>query len=280
MEGHGAAGDVRLVLTDVDGTILPYDREVVSDACLAAFHEALDAGIRVGPASGRGAARVPEVFGGDGRCCATMLASNGMQVCLDGELVHEEHIGRDALVHLAGVVAELEVPGCGMVCFDGPRALVVAGEVADLTRSFRSYASTARPVDEVPRFPVVKANVFTPPDRAVTARVVELLRRRVPEIDYSLPMPGFVNTTPTGWSKASAVDVLARELGIGLDQVVVFGDSGNDLEMLAHVPNSAAVAGATPEAAAAARWHVGRCEDDAVPRAISELARGRWPFSA
>ena len=121
--------------------------------------------------------------------------------------------------------------------------------------------------------------MFTPVVLERTQQVIEVLRREVPQVDYSLPMPGFINTTPHGWSKASAVDVLAGRLGISLDQVVVFGDSGNDLEMLRHVPNSVAVANATPEAKAAARWHIGECADDAVAHAIAAVARGEWPFT-
>ncbi|MGE9910686.1 HAD family hydrolase [Atopobiaceae bacterium SGI.236] len=269
--------DIRLILTDVDGTILPADRDEASPTCVAAFHAALEAGIHVGAASGRGATRVPQVFGGDKACCRTLLAANGMQVYLDDELVHEATIDHDALLAIADVTRGME--GCGLICFDGPQALVVTGRVEDLRKSFRIYAKTACAASDVPGFPVVKANVFTPVDLERTQQVIEVLRREVPQVDYSLPMPGFINTTPHGWSKASAVDVLAGRLGISLDQVVVFGDSGNDLEMLRHVPNSVAVANATPEAKAAARWHIGECADDAVAHAIAAIARGEWPFT-
>ena len=60
----------------------------------------------------------------------------------------------------------------------------------------------------------------------------------------------------------------------------MFGDAGNDLAMFEVVGHPVAVAGATPEAAAAARWHIGRCEDDAVAQAIEALAAGDWPFTA
>jgi hydroxymethylpyrimidine pyrophosphatase-like HAD family hydrolase len=85
---------------------------------------------------------------------------------------------------------------------------------------------------------------------------------------------------PAGWSKATGVALLAERMGIGLDQVVVFGDAGNDLPMFEAVPNSVAVANATDEAAAAARWHIGRCEDDAVALAIEALVAGEWPFES
>ena len=90
--------------------------------------------------------------------------------------------------------------------------------------------------------------------------------------------PGCIDFTTRGCNKATAIKWLCDELGIGLDEVVVFGDENNDLAMLSFVPNSVAVENASPEAAAAARWHIGSVDDDAVPDAIDQLAAGRWPF--
>lgn len=274
---HAARKPIKLILSDIDGTLLPYDQTVVSQACRAAFHAALDAGIRVGPASGRAKARVIPVFGGDEACCQTMLATNGMEIYLDGRLVHRSYLERETIVELAQAVHGVE--GSGLVCFDGAQALVVEGTVEDLAKSFAAYAPTARCVDEVPHKPIVKTNVFTPVDLETTQHMLERLREQVPQIDYSLPQPGFVNMTPRGWNKGAAVELLCREMGIDIDQVVVFGDAGNDVEMLSAVPNSVAVADASPDAKEAARWHIGAVEDDAVPAAIVALARGDWPFT-
>ena len=49
--------------------------------------------------------------------------------------------------------------------------------------------------------------------------------------------------------------------------------------MFRAVTHSAAVAGATPEAAAEARYHIGACEDDAVAAAVEALVAGEWPFT-
>ena len=59
---------------------------------------------------------------------------------------------------------------------------------------------------------------------------------------------------------------------------MVFGDAGNDLAMFDAVENAVAVANATPEAAVAARWHIGACADDAVAQIIEQVAAGEWPF--
>ncbi len=269
--------DVRLILTDIDGTILPYGRRVVSERTRAAFHAALAAGIRIGPASGRGFSHIPASFDGDAACSATCLATNGMQVFLDGALVHQELLPREPLVRMGELLRA--VPHAGLICFEDGVPLMVTGDVADLEESFELYAREALDVDAVPDHGIEKANVFVNGDLEATRRVLDDLAAQVDGIGLNLPMAGFINVTPVGWSKASGIDVLCARLGIGLDQVVVFGDGGNDVEMLAHVPNSVAVAGAAPEAAAAARWHIGPCEEEAVTAAVESLVAGAWPFS-
>lgn len=267
---------IRLILTDIDGTILPYGQRIVSERVRAAFHMAMDAGIRVGPASGRGFSHVPSSFGGDAACTATCLANNGMQVYLDGSLVHQAFLPSEVLARVAGMLADL--PHTGLICFEEGVPLLVAGDVEDLEKSFPQYAHEAQLVDAVPDHPIEKANVFVGGSMAYTYEVLEALQPQIAELDLNVPMAGFINFTPVGWSKASGIDVLCDALSIGLDQVVVFGDGGNDVEMLAHVPNSAAVADAEPAATKAAHWHIGRCEDEAVAAAIEALAAGDWPF--
>lgn len=268
--------DIRLILTDIDGTILPYGKDQVSERTRAAFHAALDAGIHVGPASGRGFSYIPRSFGGDAACSATCLATNGMQVYLDGDLVHQQFLPRACIVRIAELVRDL--PHAGLLCFEDGVPVLVEGDVADLALSFPAYARACEFAGTVPPHDVEKANVFVGAGMDETRAVFECLAERVEGVGLNLPMAGFLNVTPVGWSKASGIDVLCERLGIGLDQVIVFGDGGNDVEMLEHVPNSVAVAGAASEAAAAARWHIGHCEDDAVAAAIEALVAGEWPF--
>lgn len=267
---------IKLILSDIDGTMLPYGQRVVSPRVIAAFHAAMDAGIHIGPASGRGISHVVPTFAGDDACVATALGTNGMQVYLDGTLIHEEHLDHDALEHVTEVIHGMD--GVGAIVFKGGTPLLVEGTREDLAQSFPIYAEQAVDHVGIPDFPIVKLNVFNAGGMEVTRSVFETVVREVPELDFNIPMPGFLNLTPPGYSKASGIDILCEALGIGLDQVVTFGDGGNDLEMIAHVPNGVAVAGAVPEVAAAAHWHIGPCEDESVPAAIEALAAGQWPF--
>ena len=268
--------NIKLVLTDIDGTILPYGQTCVSERARAAFHMAQAAGIHIGPASGRGFSHIPASFAQDVSCCETCLANNGMQVYLDGNVVHEARIPRDVAVRLAELTESIE--RTGVICFEDGIPLLVTGEVEDLAQSFPTYAAQAVRVTEVPDHDIEKVNVFIAGNMAYTKAVKERIAPAIAGVDINIPMAGFLNFTPAGWSKASGIDVLCEALGIRLDQVVVFGDGGNDVEMLAHVPNSVAVEGASAEAYAAARWHIGTCEDESVIAAIEALAAGEWPF--
>ena len=270
---------IKLILTDIDGTILPKGQKVVSEKMLAAIHAAIDAGLPVGVATGRAVSGALPTVGGDTACVQTALAPNGMQVYLNGDLIHEEYLDHDELLKVADAVRA--IPGAGLICFGGPtlkEVHLVVGTVEGLRKSFPAYADLAIPANDVPSFPIVKANVYTPTDREATQEVLDTLRAAVPGIGFNLPMPGFLNIVPLGYSKADGVRILCEALGIGTDEVVVFGDGGNDLEMLGAVENSVAVANATPEVLAAARWHIGSCADEAVADVMSALAAGEWPF--
>jgi Cof subfamily protein (haloacid dehalogenase superfamily) len=271
---------IKLILSDIDGTILPFGQRVVSQRVIDSFHAALRTGIHVGPASGRGISHVVPSFGGDEACVATALGTNGMQVYLDGELIHEEYLDHDELVNIADVVRE--VPGAGAICFGGPQVnevYLVAGTVEDLAPVFPAYASKAKPADAVPDFPIVKSNVFINGDMAATRDLIALLREKVPGIGFNVPMAGFLNVVPLGYSKATGIDYLCEAMGITTDEVMVFGDGGNDLEMIEHVPNSVAVSNAAPEVLAAARYHIGACADEAVADVMLALAADTDPFA-
>ena len=267
---------VKLILTDIDGTILPAGEKTVSPRTVAAIHAALDAGIAVGPASGRGYAWIPDFFGGDAACCATALATNGLQVYVGGEKVMEQTLDRGALERLRAIVSE--TPHAGLACFDGLTPLVAAGTRDDLTRAFPVYGARCVELGRLPDFAVVKANVFSGAGSDAMADLVARLNAEIAAFDVDRAMPAYSNVMPRGWNKGSAVRWLVERLGVGLDEVVVFGDANNDLPMFSVVPNSVAVSGASAEVLAAARWHIGACEDDAVAGVIEALARGEWPF--
>lgn len=268
---------VKLILTDIDGTILPYGHMRVSERTVAAIHAALDAGIVAGPASGRFHSWIPAFFGGDEACCATAIAANGMQVYHAGEMVLERTIDPDALRRAAAVLRE--VPGTGLIVFRDGSPHLVQGDREDLSVAFPRYARECLDAEGLPDAPVPKANIFVKGSLNDTRALVARLNREVDGLDFDVPQEMFCNVMPGGWNKGAAFAWLLDYLGISRDEAVVFGDAGNDVALFEQAEHSVAVAGALPEAVAAARWHIGTCEDDAVAEAIEALVAGEWPFT-
>lgn len=267
---------MRLILADIDRTIMPFGDTVVPARVREAFRAAVEAGCAVGPCSGRGRDWISILFDGDEPCYQTNIATNGLQVSYGGELVLERHIPAELVARMAALTSE--VPRAGLVWFDGAAPKVVVGDMEDLKVAFPRYGACGV-YESLPGHDLVKANAFVAGDDAATRELAELLTREIPELDFDVPQRGFVNTMPAGWNKGAAVLWLADYLGVASQDVFVFGDAENDLSMLRAVENSVAVANAAPEAAAAARWHIGACEDFAVADAVEALASGDFPFT-
>ena len=77
--------------------------------------------------------------------------------------------------------------------------------------------------------------------------------------------------TAAGVNKGTAVQALSARLGLGPEQVMAFGDAGNDLEMLAWAGWSFAMANASAEAKKAARYETGSNAEGGVGMAVE-----RW----
>lgn len=275
---HGDAPTIKLILTDIDDTVMPRGMTAVSERTVRAFRAARDAGITVGPSSGRGRAQIAPFFRNDEACFSTAITTNGLEIYAAGEKIAEHRLPTASLEQALSLVSAS--PRTGMLYFEGSQPYLVVGDREVLGLTMPGYAARCIDADGLPATPVLKANIFLDADFDETAAFAAMLNERVDGLDFDVPLPGYLNIMPSGWNKGSAVLALCEHLGIGTDEVAVFGDAGNDLAMFHVVENPVAVANATPEAAAAARWHIGACADDAVAASIEALAAGEWPFIA
>lgn len=268
---------IKLVLTDLDNTLVPFGREEVSDRAMAAIHALAEQGIRFGPASGRALGSLRRFFRFDDACTDTAVASNGLEVYADGRLVAAWEFDRSVLARALAAVRRL--PSAALVVEDPddetePPVLVGLGDVRyALLDEPLVFPHGYRVADEVPEGVRLTKVSFCYDAAHVSREEMEAaIAESAPELDPRKSINDWFDVAPTGWSKANGVRALAAALGVPLDDVVVFGDNLNDLEMLELVPHSVAVANAVPCAAAAARHHVGASADDAVAAAMEQIA--------
>lgn len=275
---------IRLVLTDMDGTLLPAGWNQVSPLAMQAIRELDELGILFGPASGRDIDDVASFFGFDMENVGVALLSNGQKIRIGGELVRTVPYDRSALERLR--VLCQETPGLVLSFPVEGQATLVMGSASGRVGEFPEnwFPVSTRAVDELPDFEIAKAGVAFFGDEGRCSELMELFAEKVPEIRFVSPITGWFDLIEPSCSKAEGIEWLCRRFGIGLDEVCVFGDSDNDLEMIELVPCSVVVADASPCAAAAARWHIGAAADDSVAHALLEIAaaarEGRMPSFA
>jgi Cof subfamily protein (haloacid dehalogenase superfamily) len=270
-------GVIRLIATDLDGTLLRSDNSV-SERTRAALRAADDAGLLIAFVTGRPTRWLDEVVETTGHL--------GVAVGANGAVLYDLATGTVLSVHQLGVgqlgalTAELRA------AFP---AVQFAGEYGD---SFAAEPGYVHDWDINPRVdrqgrpipPPVVADLAT----VISRPVVKLLAKdRGADADAFLESAesliagrasvthsssfGLLEIAAPGVTKASGLAELAASHGISAAEVVAIGDMPNDVPMLHWAGTSYAVANAHPAAIAAAGAVVGSNEDDAVAVLIESL---------
>ncbi len=270
---------IKLALTDLDNTLIPLGQSSASVYARQAIHDALDAGMYVGPVSGRVPAAMRWMFAGDERCYATGAFINGQQIYVNGELVREQVIDGTLLEEVGRFLCDWEGVALALCDItkvsgisDGAISYVGATE-AELVRHRAFFGTDYQLLPHVDRPSYVKTNLRCDLPGDQVAKLQKELKSHFDELEFVLPMNGgqFIDVLPAGWDKGKAVLFLMEYLGLTPDEVIVFGDSDNDRAMFAAVPNSVTVANAVPEVCAASRWHIGPCANDSVADALCDI---------
>lgn len=267
---------IKLVLCDVDNTLVPFDERPVAAVTTDAIRELRAAGVHFGLATGRDAAELERIFAGDVAAFKTGVLSNGKRVFVDGELRSLTLIEHEGFARLAEEMRTIErTMLCGYPLNNNAHNPVwcFGANEQDVANFSRDFEFEGIMLDEVPDEPIIGATIACADSQECLDQIKERFKQLVPQFDYVQPVPHWCDILPAGLNKATALDILLRELSIGLDEVVFFGDADNDVGLLQRVPNSVAVANATPAAAASARWHIGASGDHAVADALLDVAQ-------
>ena len=267
---------IKLVLSDMDNTLIPLGEKRVSPRTIAAIHELMGTGVRFGPATGRDTVELLRFFDMDESCFQTGILSNGKRIRLDGSYVQMTLIPRDALERIDAALRP--EPGMFLVCYpEQTNLLYPAYGVGTTDDELAYYARRTRftgiAVDQIPNEDYIAATIACPEDPEHMERCRQIVADAAPDMRIASPISGWFDIMPQGVSKAAGLDVLLDALGITADEVVAFGDAENDLEILRKVRHSVAVANATDEVLATANYRVGAVTDEGVADALLEIAR-------
>lgn len=258
-----------LVALDVDGTIMSFDGRI-SDDVRTAVADLRAAGAHVVLATGRAVTGTLPVARQLGLDTGWVVCSNGavtarLDPALAGGWEPVDVVRFDPGPALRVLAAEM--PDVLVAVEDLGRGFLVSapfplGELDGEVRVVPLAELAARPATRV----VLRAPERGPEDfHALVERV------GLHEVSYAVGWSAWLDLTPAGVSKASALEELRRRLGVEPHTTVAVGDGGNDLEMLAWAARGVAMGHAAAEVRAVADEVTGTIDDDGLVPVLRSL---------
>jgi hydroxymethylpyrimidine pyrophosphatase-like HAD family hydrolase len=241
-----------LAAIDVDGTILDHDQKL-SERVRKAVRAVAESGIHVVIATGRSMHETLPVLDRLGLLTGWAVCSNGsvtlrLDPALPGGFEMCDVVTFDPTevitllrTHLPTALYAVEA-GTGEFLLTAP---FPPGELEGLhTRVVRDFDELlAQPVCRV----VVRSPEHTSEDFMSLTHAIGLHG-----VNYAVGWSAWLDLAPEGVSKASALEVVRRRLGVPAGATLAVGDGRNDVEMFGWAGRSVAMGNATPDVIAAA----------------------------
>lgn len=243
--------DVRLVVCDMDGTLLDEEGKI-PDKFWDLLDHMHDRGIVFAPASGRQYATLKKMFG-HADMITTYIAENGTLVVNEGEVVSTIPIVRDDFLQALDIIRAIDYRDAGVVV-GGVKHAYAERQDAPFVDKIHTYNRDLVIVDDLAEVDAefLKMAVFDF-DKA-SSQVEEELRALPSTSQIVISGEYWIDVMSAEGNKGKAVTDLQEYLGITERQTVVFGDYLNDLEMLDRARLSFAMENAHPDIRQRARY--------------------------
>lgn len=263
--------EIKLIVSDIDGTLLPYEHKVMPEEIYSLIEAVTAKGIRFMIASGRDAGSIKELFA-PVQDKISYISGNGA-IYVEGEEVlftqpfQQEYIRAflDSLVGDMNLLPVIMTEKEYYIVIDGSEnAIRMKREIARLKAGV-PYVEVASSQDI--KETICKLGVFQ--KRILEQEEVQQLRDKWPKLELVCGGGQWLDVTQQGTNKGSAIAKILDIYGLTTDNLMTFGDNENDLQMLEMAKYGYAVRTATPIAKQAAAF-----ECESVLEVLKELLAG------
>ncbi len=271
---------IRLVVTDLDRTLLRDDGSI-SDHTAQIFKKVKEKGILVAIATGRSAVEAEYAVNriNADRYIITYTGAKVLDMA-ENSSIYEQFLEEKTAVKLLRLLSEYERIFC--IVYASGRTLVLPGSfesMKDKTDHAEFFASAKKQLIDVSdpiqyieqtHIGVNKIFVMNLPEE----KIDEIWKRTVEDtddVDMMITSPLGIDFLKKGVNKGKGLNALISHLGIRRDEVMIFGDSGNDLDMFQEGFFKVAVKNASPQIIARADYVTRTNNDDGVAYALEKL---------
>lgn len=254
------------VFFDIDGTLVDERQEIFvpTDATKASIQKLKQNGYLVGIATGRAKCYLPNI-GIDFNCYVTC---NGAVAEIDGQVIHNESISKDKILHLCNYFAKNDI--------------AYATESREICRY--------NPAKEELLFSLLKTFNISPEafvpfsdnqcDAANEVIIAFDTEEQFASLQADLSDEYQIlrhhnhlsaDIMPVGMSKAVGINAIISAAGIDISDTYAFGDDLNDIEMLSAVGCGVAMTPHAEPLEAVAKMFTGSVKDEGITAALTKL---------
>lgn len=263
----------KLIALDMDGTLLREDK-TVSDRTKDAIRKAKEKGVHVVIATGRpidGVTKYLEeldMFGEEdyvlsyngGLVLKTKSKEVVSKIALNGKDLHYLHSISKKLGVNIHAFSEIH----GLITPKNSKYTEVEANINNIKITIDDYSA----IED--NHSIIKIMMIDEPE--VLQKAVDNLPKEVYE-KYTVvrSAPFFLEFLNKSVNKGTGVKLLAEHLGVKQEEVMTFGDAGNDLDMIKYAGMGVAMDNAFPEVKEEANYITDSNENDGVAKAIEKF---------
>lgn len=264
---------IELIVIDLDGTLLN-NKHQLSERNEKALKAAIEQGVKVVIATGKTRHSARDVIAKLALTTPGIYLQGLAIYDGDGHVIHEQRLDPELARQ---VITFAEDRGFDMIAYSGSKILVrqVTQRATELTEQYGEPAPEAIGAlqNVLGEMPINKLIAIRHGD----ARKIKALRWQLgKQLDgkgrlMQAMIPDMLEILPPNASKASALKVLLKQIGVNAENILAIGDGENDIEMLQMAGIGVAVGNAHQMLKDIADHVVGTNEEDGVAQALEQF---------
>lgn len=272
---------IKAVFFDIDGTLLN-DRKNVQKSTIKAIRNLKDQGILVGLATGRGPSFVQPFLENLGLDFA--VTYNGQYIYSRSEIIYTNQLSKTTvyrLIRYAGARRrEISLGtasgllGSGIIGLGTSRlgqivsSLVPRKWAKAIERSFKHFIRRIKP-QNIDSLMVILREPIYQVVLVATEGESERIQKQFPRVKLTRSSPYSMDVISEEQSKVKGIERVGQCYGFDLSEVIAFGDSDNDIEMLSQVGIGVAMGNASQQVKENARYTTADNNDDGISKALA-----------
>ncbi|MCC9694240.1 HAD-IIB family hydrolase [Streptococcus agalactiae] len=272
---------IKAVFFDIDGTLLN-DRKNVQKSTIKVIRNLKDKGILVGLATGRGPSFVQPFLENLGLDFA--VTYNGQYIYSRSEIIYTNQLSKTTvyrLIRYAGARRrEISLGtasgllGSGIIGLGTSRlgqivsSLVPRKWAKAIERSFKHFIRRIKP-QNIDSLMVILREPIYQVVLVATEGESERIQKQFPRVKLTRSSPYSMDVISEGQSKVKGIERVGQRYGFDLSEVIAFGDSDNDIEMLSQVGIGVAMGNASQQVKENARYTTADNNDDGISKALA-----------